>query len=33
VDRAPVGSRHSANRASAGTVVPVSNTRLWPFRP
>ena len=25
--------RRSTNRASPGTVWPVSNTRLWPFNP
>src|SRR6266436_2502598 len=29
----PFGSRYSTNRASPGTVSPVSNTRLWPFNP
>ncbi len=27
----PLRSRYSRNTASSGTIVPVSNTRLWPF--
>ena len=30
---APPPPAYSRNRASAGTLLPVSKTRLWPFRP